>query len=61
MAEIIDFDGYVVGDEEIDDIVSLSDELSELKKQVKKLLSSSNRRKRVVVPAHKRETIIYRD
>lgn len=60
MAEIIDFDGYVVGDEEID-IVSLSDELSELKKQIKKLISSSKRRKRVVVPAHKRETIIYRD
>ena len=60
MAEIIDFDGYVVGDEEID-VVSLSDELSELKKQVKKLISSSKRRKRVVVPAHKRETIIYRD
>ena len=60
MAEIIDFDGYFVGDEEID-VVSLSDELSELKKQVKKLLSSSKRRKRVVVPAHKRETIIYRD
>lgn len=60
MAEIIDFNGYVVGDEEID-IVSLSDELSELKKQVKKLISSSKRRKRVVVPAHKRETIIYRD
>lgn len=60
MAEIIDFDGYIVGDEEID-VVSLSDELSELKKQVKKLLSSSKRRKRVVVPAHKRETIIYRD
>ena len=61
MAEIINFDGYIVGDEEIDDIVSLSDELSELKKQVKKLISSSKRRKRVVVPAHKRETIIYRD
>lgn len=60
MAEIIDFDGYVVGDEDID-VVSLSDELSELKKQVKKLISSSKRRKRVVVPAHKRETIIYRD
>ena len=60
MAEIIDFDGYIVGDEEID-VVSLSDELSELKKQVKKLISSSKRRKRVVVPAHKRETIIYRD
>lgn len=60
MAEIIDFDGYVIGDEEID-VVSLSDELSELKKQVKKLISSSKRRKRVVVPAHKRETIIYRD
>lgn len=60
MAEIIDFDGYVIGDEEID-VVSLSDELSELKKQVKKLLSSSKRRKRVVVPAHKRETIFYRD
>ena len=60
MAEIIDFDGYVVGDEEID-IVSLSDELSELKKQIKKLISSYKRRKRVVVPAHKRETIIYRD
>ena len=60
MAEIIDFDGYVVGDEEID-VVSLSDELSELKKQVKKLLSSSKRRKRVVVPAHKRETIFYKD
>ena len=60
MAEIIDFDGYVIGNEEID-IASLSDELSELKKQVKKLLSSSKRRKRVVVPAHKRETIIYRD
>lgn len=60
MAEIIDFDGYVIGNEEID-VVSLSDELSELKKQVKKLLSSSKRRKRVVVPAHKRETIIYRD
>lgn len=60
MAEIIDFDGYIVGDEEID-IVSLSDELSELKKQIKKLISSSKRRKRVVVPAHKRETIIYRD
>ena len=60
MAEIIDFDGYIVGDEEID-VVSLSDELSELKKQVKKLLSSSKRRKRVVVPAHKRETIIYQD
>ena len=60
MAEIIDFDGYIVGNEEID-VVSLSDELSELKKQVKKLISSSKRRKRVVVPAHKRETIIYRD
>lgn len=60
MAEIIDFDGYVIGNEEID-VVSLSDELSELKKQVKKLLSSSKRKKRVVVPAHKRETIIYRD
>lgn len=60
MAEIIDFDGYIIGNEEID-IVSLSDELSELKKQVKKLISSSKRRKRVVVPAHKRETIIYRD
>lgn len=60
MAEIIDFDGYVIGNEEID-VVSLSDELSELKKQVKKLISSSKRRKRVVVPAHKRETIIYRD
>ena len=59
MAEIIDFDGYIIG-EEID-VVSLSDELSELKKQVKKLISSSKRRKRVVVPAHKRETIIYRD
>ena len=34
MAEIIDFDGYVIGNEEID-VVSLSDELSELKKQVK--------------------------
>ena len=60
MAEIIDFDGYVIGNEEID-VVSLSDELSELKKQVKKLLSSSKRRKRVVVPAHKRETIFYKD
>lgn len=60
MAEIIDFDGYVIGNEEID-VVSLSDELSELKKQIKKLISSSKRRKRVVVPAHKRETIIYRD
>lgn len=60
MAEIIDFDGYIIGNEEID-VVSLSDELSELKKQVKKLISSSKRRKRVVVPAHKRETIIYRD
>ena len=60
MAEIIDFDGYIVGDEEID-VASLSDELSELKKQVKKLISSSKRRKRVVIPAHKRETIIYRD
>lgn len=60
MAEIIDFDGYVIGDEEID-VVSLSDELSELKKQVKKLISSSKRRKRVVVPAHKRETIFYKD
>ena len=60
MAEIIDFDGYVIGNEEID-VVSLSDELSELKKQVKKLISSSKRRKRVVIPAHKRETIIYRD
>ena len=60
MAEIIDFDGYVIGNEEID-VVSLSDELTELKKQVKNLISSSKRRKRVVVPAHKRETIIYRD
>ena len=60
MAEIIDFDGYVIGDEEIDGVF-LSDELSALKKQVKKLISSSKRRKRVVVPAHKRETIIYRD